>query len=120
MNGLDGAGADRGLSVQAKTVNWGATMATIEQVRDAMHRQPFLGFTVHLTDGKSYHVKHPDFISVPQSARGRDMFIHERDATHRIDILHVVRLEEPPGPDSNADGKGAGRRSPRPGRPARP
>jgi hypothetical protein len=27
---------------------------TREQVRAAMHRQPFLGFTVHLVDGRSY------------------------------------------------------------------
>jgi len=81
-------------------------MATIQQVRDAMHRQPFLGFTVHLTDGKSYHIRHPDFISVPDTPRGRDLMIHDRGSTHRIDILHVTRLEEPPEPESHADGNG--------------
>jgi len=81
-------------------------MATIEQVRDAMHRQPFLGFTVHLTDGKSYHVKHPDFISVSDAERGRAVMIHEQGWTHRIDILHVVRLEEPPDPESPAGSNG--------------
>jgi hypothetical protein len=45
-------------------------MATIEHVRNAMHRQPFLGFTVRLVDGRSYHVKHRDFISVPETPRG--------------------------------------------------
>jgi len=96
-------------------------MATIKQVRDAMHRQPFLGFTVHLTDGHSYHIKHPDFISVSDVDRGRDLIIHDRGSTHRVDILHVVRLEEPPEPESNAEGNQGGKtlppRSPRRGRP---
>jgi hypothetical protein len=69
-------------------------MATIEQVRDAMHRQPFLGFTVRLVDGRSFLIKHPDFISVPETPRGRNLVIHDR-GTHNIDILHVTELEEP-------------------------
>ncbi len=69
-------------------------MATIEQVRNAMHRQPFRGFTVRLVDGRSYHVKHPDFISVPESTRGRDLVIHDK-GTHHVDILLVVEIDEP-------------------------
>ena len=56
-------------------------MATLEQVRDAMHRQPFLPFTVHLVDGRSYLVKHPDFIAIPESPRGRDLTITTRGRT---------------------------------------
>ena len=80
-------------------------MATIEQVREAMHRQPFLGFTVRLTDGRSYHVKHPDCISVPENPRGRDLMIHDR-GTHRVDILHVVEIEEPEEPKSTVGANG--------------
>ena len=69
-------------------------MPTRQQVRDAMHRQPFLGFTVRLTDGRCFFVKHPDFISVPETDRGRDLIIHDR-GTHRIDLLHVVEVDEP-------------------------
>ena len=46
-------------------------MPTIQQVRDAMHTQPFRTFTVKLVDGQSYTVKHPDFISVPTLPRSR-------------------------------------------------
>jgi hypothetical protein len=74
-------------------------MATIEQVRNAMHRQPFRGFTVRLVDGRSYHVKHRDFISVPETPRGRDLVIHDK-GTHHVDILMVVEIDEPKPVDS--------------------
>lgn len=85
-------------------------MATIEQIRDAMHKQPFRGFTVRLVDGRACQVKHPDFISVPVGPRGRDLVIHDQVGTHHVDILHVVEVEEPdPGelsPASQARGNG--------------
>jgi hypothetical protein len=87
-------------------------MATIQQVRDAMHRQPFRGFTVRLVDGRSYHVKHPDFISVPENPRGRNLVIHHQ-GTHQVDILLVVEIEEPEAPEEagpakpHAEGNGA-------------
>ena len=75
-------------------------MATVEQVRDAMHTQPFRAFTVKLVDGESYTVKHPDFISVPTLPRGRDLVIHDDKGTHRIDLnliveVHVPEMAEP-------------------------
>ena len=69
-------------------------MATIEGVRNAMHRQPFRGFTVRLVDGRSYHVKHRDFISVPEAPRGRDLVIHDKGTRH-VDSLLVVETDEP-------------------------
>ena len=36
---------------------------TIRQVQEAMHRQPFRPFAVRLADGRSFEVKHPDFIA---------------------------------------------------------
>ena len=39
------------------------TVAIMNQVQAAMHSQPFRAFTVHLNDGRSYLIKHPDFIS---------------------------------------------------------
>jgi hypothetical protein len=83
-------------------------MATIEQVRDAMHRQPFRGFTVRLEGGRNFLVKHPDFVSVPETPRGRSLVIHS-NGTHNIDILHVVEIEEPeePEPQEPANGPGS-------------
>lgn len=84
-------------------------MATREQVRDAMHQAPFRPFTVRLTDGRSYVVRHPDFVSVPASDRGRDLVIHDDAGTHRIDLLHVVEVEEPdPGRPGSAEARAEG------------
>lgn len=87
-------------------------MATVEQVRDAMRRAPSGGFTVRLTDGSHYFVKHRDFISVPAAPRGRDLVIHDEKGTHHVDLLHVVQLEYPdpgePAPAADqAEGNGA-------------
>lgn len=88
-------------------------MATVEQVRNAMHKVPFLGFTVRLTDGRNLFVRHPDFISVPVAPRGRDLIIHDDKGTHHVDILHVVEVDEPdageatPAAESTAEGNGA-------------
>ena len=70
-----------------------------------MHRQPFRGFTVRLVDGRSYRVKHPDFISVPETPRGRDLVIHEK-GTHHVDILLVVEIEEPEAPEPTEPSNG--------------
>jgi hypothetical protein len=70
-------------------------MATIEQVRDAMHMQPFRSFTVKLVDGRSYVVKHPDFIAVPELPRGRNLVIHDKEGMHLIDLNLIVEVHIP-------------------------
>jgi hypothetical protein len=83
-------------------------MATREQVRAAMHRQPFLGFTVHLVDGRSYFVKHPDFIAVSENERSREVTIYDK-GTHRLDVLLISEIEEPEVPEPaqpGAEGNG--------------
>jgi len=71
-------------------------MATIEQVRNAMHAQPFLPFTIHLADGRRYLVKHPDFIAIPTTRRGRDLTVHDDDGPHYIDLGLVVEIHPQP------------------------
>ncbi|MFI5458856.1 MAG: hypothetical protein ACHRXM_25795 [Isosphaerales bacterium] len=68
-------------------------MATIEQLRNATHAVPFQPFTVHLVDGRSYLVKHPDFIALPAPPRGRDLTVHDEDGPHWIDLNLVVELQ---------------------------
>jgi hypothetical protein len=85
-------------------------MATREQVRSAMHRQPFAGFHVHLSSGQSFYVRHPDFISIPASEAGRDVVIHDDEGMHLIDVLHIagVTIPQPASPaGSPADGNGS-------------
>jgi hypothetical protein len=70
-------------------------MATKEQVRDAMQAQPFRAFTVLLVDGRSYTIKHPDFIAVPSSPRGRELMIYDDQGSHFIDMGLIVEVHLP-------------------------
>jgi hypothetical protein len=85
------------------------TVATVEQVREAIHRAPFLGFDLRLVDGRSFHVRHPDFLAVPPRDRGRELTFYDDDCRmHRIDLLLVVEVDEPPLPESTASPNGQG------------
>jgi hypothetical protein len=78
-------------------------VATTDQVRRAMHRQPFVPFTLRLADGTSYLIKHPDFIAVPPTPRGREAtFYAEANGsgeaeytTHLIDLGLVLEVIVP-------------------------
>jgi hypothetical protein len=67
-------------------------MATIQQIREAMHRAPFTPFVVRLVDGRSFTVEHPDFIAVPRTDRGRTLVIHD-ERMNLIDLLMVVSVD---------------------------
>ncbi len=83
-------------------------MATRDQVRAAMHRQPFVGFTVNLSSGQSFYVKHPDFIAIPATEVGRDVVIHDNDGMHLIDILHIAGVSVPQVASAAAKSEGNG------------
>ena len=34
----------------------------LEGIRDALHRRPFLPFSIGLVDGRSFEVRHPEFV----------------------------------------------------------
>lgn len=72
-------------------------MATMDQVRRAMHAAPFKPFTVYLTDGRAFFVKHPDFVSI--STNGREMVVHDDDGMHLIDMRAVVEVHLPRSPE---------------------
>jgi hypothetical protein len=82
---------------------------TQEDLRDAAHRQPFEPFRLILTTGTSYDVRHPDLIMVGRRAAIIGI-THEPggtafDRTIKVDLLHVVGIEELPGvPPSSANG----------------
>jgi hypothetical protein len=69
-------------------------MATMAMIRDAMHRAPFRGFTVRLSDGRHFIISHPDFVSVSPLPQSRDLVIHDEQGMHRIDLIHVVEVSE--------------------------
>jgi hypothetical protein len=65
---------------------------TVEQLVSTMHAQPFRPFTIHTGDGRSFLVKHPDFIA--RSPSGRTVIVYGDDESHSIvDMLLVTELE---------------------------
>ncbi len=65
---------------------------TIEQLRTLHHAQPFQPFDIHLADGRTLTVDHPEFLS--QSQSGRTIAVSRPDdAIEIVDLLLVVSLK---------------------------
>jgi hypothetical protein len=75
---------------------------TIEQLKALHQARPFRPFTIHLADGTSIPVKHPEFLwSTPG---GRTIFVSQGDENVTIiDLLLVTKLV-------TGNGKGKSRR----------
>ena len=68
---------------------------TVEDLRDALHRAPFVPFSLHLADGHKIHIPHPDFVAVVGD--GLSVIVtspHQRGHTV-VDLLMVTRIEVP-------------------------
>jgi hypothetical protein len=59
---------------------------TVEQLRQVHQARPFRPFTLHVADGRSFRVEHPDFLS--RSPSGRTVIVHGAD--DRFDVLDLL------------------------------
>jgi hypothetical protein len=79
-------------------------MATKAQLQTMMRAQPFRQFSVRLASGRSFIVKHPDYVSY--SPDGDEMTVHDHEGPHLVDMLLVDVLEPllatPPSGDNGA------------------
>ncbi len=74
---------------------------TIQQLRAAHHAAPFRPFTVHMADGRSFHVPHPDFLFMSPS--GRTVIICEENEEFSIlDLLLMTEIQMSPANSSRA------------------
>jgi hypothetical protein len=73
---------------------------TSATIRAAMHNQPFRPFTLHLADGRSFTITHPDLIAVSQNGREAICYDEEGGA-HFIDNLQVLRTFVQPVPEKS-------------------
>ena len=65
---------------------------TIEQLRNLHQARPFQPFTIHLADGRSFEVRHSEFLSHSES--GRTIVVHHNDESFSVlDLLLVTELE---------------------------
>jgi hypothetical protein len=73
---------------------------TQEELQDAARRQPFEPFRVVLTTGETFDIRHPDLILVGRRSAiigmTNDLNGTAYDRTMKVDLLHVVGIEELP------------------------
>jgi hypothetical protein len=74
----------------------------VEQLKAVHGASPFRPFTVHMGDGRSFRVDHPESLS--RSPAGRTIVIYQPDDSMGIlDLLLVRELEvHPPQPSREA------------------
>ena len=78
---------------------------TIQQLDNVHKAKPFRPFTIHMGDGRSFHVPHPEFLS--RSPTGRTVIVYGNDENFSVlDLLLLTELEVHP-PSSRADGAAA-------------
>ncbi|MEM6750435.1 MAG: hypothetical protein AAGA57_04770 [Planctomycetota bacterium] len=77
---------------------------TAEQISTVLLAQPFLPFTIHVADGRSFRVKHPDYVS--RSPAGRIVIVYNDDGGDGFSILDLRLITElevhPEPPDQEA------------------
>ena len=60
-------------------------------VRYFQQTRPFEPFVIHLADGRSFEIRHPDVVAIP--ARTRSITVLNQDRLHeRINLLMIVSL----------------------------
>ena len=63
-----------------------------DQLRNLYQAQPFRAFSIHLADGRVFHIPHREFLS--HSPNGRTVIVYEEDDSfHILDLLLVTELE---------------------------
>jgi hypothetical protein len=69
----------------------------LEELLNLLRRRPFVPFRIHLTDGASYEVRHPEMLmpgarSITIGIPG-DPTIPIYSRTEIVALVHIVRLE---------------------------
>jgi hypothetical protein len=64
---------------------------TTEKFRAILNQQPFRPFTIHMADGRTFEVMHPDFVALSQS--GRTVIVSYGDESFSVlDLLLMSEL----------------------------
>jgi hypothetical protein len=79
----------------------------IDSVREALHRVPFQPFAMRLADGRSFTIRHRDFVAL---GKRRIVVVHEDDTSSFVEPLLIVSLDELPT-RGGSNGKGRSRKN---------
>ncbi len=66
------------------------------ELRDALRKEQFQAFRIHLSDGYAYDVRHPEFAALARRSVFVGLSSGKDDVPDRMiecDLLHVVALE---------------------------
>jgi hypothetical protein len=81
---------------------------TQEDLQGAARRQPFEPFRLVLTTGATYDIRHPDLIMVGKRSAIVGVTVEPGgtayDRTIKVDLFHVVGIEELPAPPPSSNG----------------
>lgn len=81
---------------------------TQEELQQAARRQPFEPFRVILTTGATYDIRHPDLIMVGRRSATIGLTHQPEktvyDYTIKVDLLHIVGIQELPAPPPSSNG----------------
>jgi hypothetical protein len=81
-----------------------------QELHDAARRQPFQPFRLLLTTGATYDIRHPDLIMVGRRSATIGLVDDAQgsayDHTLKVDLLHIVAIEELAIPPASSNGPG--------------
>jgi hypothetical protein len=84
---------------------------TQDELHEAARRQPFEPFRLVLTTGATYDIRHPDLIMVGRRSAviglTSDPAGTAYDRTFKVDLFHIVGIEDLPGVPPSVNGPGA-------------
>jgi hypothetical protein len=71
-----------------------------EELRELIRRQPFVPMRLHMTDGKTYEIRHPENVILSRArvdiGVGADPATGVVDHVDFVSLLHIVRIEDVP------------------------
>ena len=71
---------------------------TPDEFRSVLHKAPFEPFTIHLADGHTLRVPHPDFVALTGGGLSAVVTAPQSNAFTVVDLSLVSRLEVPAAP----------------------
>jgi len=79
---------------------------TMDAIRKALKAEPFEPFTVSLTDGRRFSVKHPEFIWIPPEASRTFHIAGKGEDYSVISLLLVTSIDFGNGADERGKRRG--------------
>lgn len=64
----------------------------IDDLKNVHQARPYRPFTIHLSDGRSFRVDHPEFLALSRTGRTVALF-SEDDAFEIIDVMLMTSIE---------------------------